>query len=296
MSSIMTAAIPLARFAVRYCPSCRPALWPFIAKHLAWRPHPYRVRTASGNVFEGNTSDIIERFLYYFGCWEPQVEAAMGHFLKPGDTFIDVGANIGYFSLLAARLLGPSGSVVAIEASAHTHRQLLQNVQRNGVGSAVRCVNQAASDHIGHVTLYSGDAGNNGSASVLRTKGTAETTQCAPLTKILTASEMRAAKVIKIDVEGAELAVLKGIDSAALREDVAILVEINPESYAALPQILPGWSAFEIIPRGGAGRYLKKESYTAVPLLEVHEQTDAILVRSSLMAATQAHKLQSSTR
>lgn len=64
-----------------------------------------------------DTKDIVQRYLYQFGIWEPSLSGWLARTLRPGDVFVDVGANIGYYSLLAARLVGHLGSVVAIEAS-----------------------------------------------------------------------------------------------------------------------------------------------------------------------------------
>src|ERR1700757_5463861 len=58
--------------------------------------------------------DAIPMCLYLFGTWEPDLAAFLRRRLRPGDTFIDVGANVGYMSALASRLVGPHGAVVAI--------------------------------------------------------------------------------------------------------------------------------------------------------------------------------------
>jgi FkbM family methyltransferase len=69
--------------------------------------------------------------LYARGGGEPQVQAALVKLLRPGMTFYDVGANIGFFSLLAARIVGPTGRVVAFEADPENAARLRENVERN---------------------------------------------------------------------------------------------------------------------------------------------------------------------
>src|SRR5207249_2412898 len=92
---------------------------------------------------------------YYFGMWEPHISRWIDERLSPGDTFIDVGANIGYYSLLAARRVGPTGSVVAIEPSPKTFRALEANLAQNRLKN-VRTVNAAVSDRQATVPLYHG--------------------------------------------------------------------------------------------------------------------------------------------
>src|SRR4051794_22516198 len=87
--------------------------------------------TVDGVTMAGNTADMIQRYLYLFGVWEPALTAWLRPRLLPGRTFVDVGANIGYFSLLAARLGGATSRVVAVEALPATFALLKDNVARN---------------------------------------------------------------------------------------------------------------------------------------------------------------------
>src|SRR5262245_23461112 len=75
------------------------------------------VRLRSGAKMRVDPNDYIDLMLYYFGTFEPQCLATIRRHCTKGGTFIDVGANIGVFSIEVARWLGPSGRVVAIEAS-----------------------------------------------------------------------------------------------------------------------------------------------------------------------------------
>src|SRR2546429_7961962 len=89
----------------------------------------------------GSTRDILQQYIYYFGVWEPNLTRWIAQRLAPGDTFIDGGANIGYFTLLASKLVRDSGAGVAIEASPATFDALQRNLARNrarngGAGNA----------------------------------------------------------------------------------------------------------------------------------------------------------------
>jgi FkbM family methyltransferase len=68
---------------------------------------------------------------YFNGDIEPEVQAALGKYLRAGMTVYDIGANIGFFSLLAARLVGAAGRVTAFEADPEIAARLRENVERN---------------------------------------------------------------------------------------------------------------------------------------------------------------------
>lgn len=112
--------IPPARTFIRFAPfgAGKRAFWTRVVEpYLAWHPHKFMARTVFRSRIAGDTRDILHQYIYYFGVWEPHLTNWIGQQLAPGDTFIDVGANVGYFSLLASRLVGKSGVVVAIEPS-----------------------------------------------------------------------------------------------------------------------------------------------------------------------------------
>ncbi|SCF63177.1 hypothetical protein GA0115259_100393 [Streptomyces sp. MnatMP-M17] len=72
------------------------------------------VRSRFGARFAVDTQDLIQRYIYLFGVWEPHMTRWLRGRLEPGDTFVDVGANIGYYSVLASQLVGDGVKVVAI--------------------------------------------------------------------------------------------------------------------------------------------------------------------------------------
>ena len=223
---------PIVRLPSRYIPATRPFLWRTILQpRFAWRNYRFLAKANFGAEFAGNTQDIIQRYIYYFGIWEPWVSRFIQKRLKPGDVFVDVGANIGYISLLAANSVGDRGRVVSIEASKRTFGALRENLDRNHA-SNVRAVNGAVSDALGELTLHSGPEDNCGMASVVHNLGgTSETVQAAPLSHWLTENDISEVRLIKIDVEGAELNVLRSIVPilSRLRQDVEIVCEVAPD-------------------------------------------------------------------
>ncbi|MFC9879233.1 FkbM family methyltransferase [Streptomyces libani] len=204
------------------------------------RDHPRQrlVRTRFGAAMAVDTQDLIQRFVYLFGLWEPHMTHWLQRRLRPGDTYIDVGANVGYFSLLASQLVGEEGRVVAIEASPTFHARVLQHAEINGC-SNLRTVNAAVADERKTVTLILASSNNMGAASIVPYGGPAESTldvEAYPLPQVLDADDIAGARVIKIDVEGAEGAVIRGLAPVLdkLRPDAEITVEVTPERMEAL--------------------------------------------------------------
>jgi FkbM family methyltransferase len=169
------------------------------------------METSFGGRFHCDLRDRVPAFLFCFGQWEPNITAWISRRLQPGDVFVDVGANIGYYTVLAASAVGAGGAVVAIDASPSLFAQLNRTLVANGC-TQVRAVNAAVSAAPGVATVYAGPAGNAGSASLLphwRNGRPEAEVPCYPLSQILTVAELARVRLIKIDVEGSELPILR---------------------------------------------------------------------------------------
>lgn len=204
-----------------------------------WRPFAYTARTADGLRMRGHTTDLIQRYVYYFGRWEPTISGWFCGYVRPGDVVVDVGANVGWYTLLAAKLVGPTGRVIAVEASPSIAERLRSNVALNpAVADRVTVFNCAAGDREGSVPIYLADAENTGKTSLLAVTGaTAEdTVPMKPLAAILDGVELSKVRVIKIDVEGAEPQVIAGLlpVAAKLPAGAAVLVETAETCRAAV--------------------------------------------------------------
>ncbi|MEW2548873.1 FkbM family methyltransferase [Streptomyces sp. NPDC047002] len=233
--------VGLGRCYVRYVPWTvgKPALTAAVLNpRLRVQPRRRVVRLRDGSRFGVDTRDLIQRYLYLFGAWEPHMTRWLRGRLRVGDTFVDVGANIGYYSVLASRLVGDGGRVVAVEASPAFHERLVQHVRLNRCEN-VRAVNGAVSDARKTLTFVLASSANMGANSIVPYDGPAESSfdmEAAPLAELLTDAEISTARVIKIDVEGAEGSAVRGLAPllGRLRPECEITVEVTPDRMAQL--------------------------------------------------------------
>ncbi|MBE7157033.1 MAG: FkbM family methyltransferase [Rhodospirillales bacterium] len=160
----------------------------------------------------GNTE--IGRQILLFGLYEKPCAAAFHRLLGPGDVVLDIGANIGQYTLLAAEKVGAAGKVMAIEATPHIFERLRRHVEANGLDN-VLLMPCAVGVEEGSIAMKVIADDNDGMHHVSLTPGEAGTTPV-PLRRVddlLTAAlPGRAVDVVKIDVEGWEEAVFAGAE------------------------------------------------------------------------------------
>jgi FkbM family methyltransferase len=217
------------------------------------------------------TDDLIQGYIYLFGVWEPNITDWVTRTLRPGDTFVDVGSNIGYYSTLASRLVGSAGSVVAIDASSQFSAALQRNVELNA-NTNVRVVNIAAANRSRTaVPFYQPDPHNRGHTTGVpagRQLPALFTVAAATLPEILTQKELERARIIKIDVEGMEFDTLQGLVPAfsKTRPDIELIVEISPDLLLAQGHSAAG--LIELLGHHGFNVYRIMNDYTASSYLD----------------------------
>lgn len=158
----------------------------------------------------------------------PKVEALRA-MLRPGMTFVDVGANTGFFALIAARLVGPTGRVLAIEPEPENCTRIQRNIELNGYGN-IDVVEVALADADGEAQLHL--ASDHGHHSLLTTSpdrvGRTITVPQRTLDSLLAERGVERVDVMKIDVEGFEVEVLRGARQTVQRNpDVVLLMDVH---------------------------------------------------------------------
>ena len=174
-----------------------------------------------------------------FGLYEKDTARALARLLKKGSHFADVGANLGYFTLLAARKVGDGGRVDAFEPDPANRARLIDHLQLNALADRVSVHPAAASDAPGTLPLYHPTAGahNHGESSFFPSQfgpDAPSATATAVPTVRLDAALDRVPDVVKLDVEGAELAAIRGMAGwLTSPRPPALIVEHNPRSASA---------------------------------------------------------------
>ncbi|MCC6798210.1 MAG: FkbM family methyltransferase [Candidatus Hydrogenedentes bacterium] len=178
-----------------------------------------------GHQFHLDPTDSLS--LSVMGAFKPAETDLIAQRVQPGATVLDIGAHIGYFSLLFARRVGPAGHVYAFEPEPHNYKLLVRNVGENGYGS-VTCVQAAAHSANGSVTLYLAND-NAADHRVAPGQEDRETINVRALRVDDYLSSVARIDFIKIDVKGAELSVLQGMNSLLERSSrVDMLIEYWP--------------------------------------------------------------------
>lgn len=176
--------------------------------------------------------------MLYFGDFEPETRSFFEAYLRPGDTFLDVGANIGLYSLIAARAVGSAGKVHAFEPCSQTFERLMGNVRLNRLNN-VSCHRVALSheDARAELALANGgfDAWNSLGKPYMGETGGSETVTTVRLDSFAKEHAVGGARcTIKIDVEGWESQVLAGGRSLLTGPDAPLLLVEFTEEAAAL--------------------------------------------------------------
>lgn len=158
--------------------------------------------------------------------YEPHVTAAVRKLLRPGGTFIDVGANIGFFTNMAAHLVGPGGLVVAVEPMDKNVQLIFLSLAKNGFGN-VRVHVCAASDREQLVSIVSNAATSNG--QVVDTSKADSYAVLAQTRRLddLTADVQRV-DLLKLDIEGYELFAWRGFREGLEKHRPIVLAEFHP--------------------------------------------------------------------
>jgi FkbM family methyltransferase len=190
-----------------------------------------------GYRFRCDLRDAIASEVCFTGRYEPQETALVKAVLAPGMSFVDVGANWGYFTLLAAHQVGPSGRVLGLEPDPRLFKLLTENVEQNGLHQVVT-LQIAAADQPGTMTLagYDDRGGNFGLSRLTRQEvGTQPffSVTGQPLDTLFEQQNLSAIHLLKMDIEGAEGFALAGLaQSLAQRRVRRLLLELHPVQLA----------------------------------------------------------------
>jgi len=201
----------------------------------------------------------------WLGTYEPELQAALCEFLKPGMTVYDVGANIGYVTMMLAHHTGTEGCVFAFEALPENIERIEKNVVLNNL-SNVTIVSGAVLDKAGEVTFYVHDSVGMGKAA--GSAGRREEHYKAEITvpglsldEFVYEQGNPAPDVVKMDIEGGEVLALPGMKRILAEHPPLMLLELHgPESEKA---------AWETLTAAGYTLHAMADGY---PVIETPEK------------------------
>jgi FkbM family methyltransferase len=212
-----------------------------------WMRKLLRIREVTAMTDAGIMSldidDFVQHQIFYHGTYEPQTLALVRSLLPVGGVFLDVGANVGHYSLAAAKIVGTKGTVVAIEPNPETCARLIVNRRLNPHASNMTICNLAVSEHSHTARFQVSSLTNQGTTKMLEHDEVASNafySACVNSSALLESMGIRAINVAKIDVEGAELSVLRGLLTSGRVCVDHFVCEFLPEhfSYGQRPQDL----------------------------------------------------------
>jgi FkbM family methyltransferase len=206
-----------------FCPSYGP-LFARILYRLT-RPRPSVLINVNGVHFDLDLREVIDASLYYMGSFAPEAEKHFPRYVSRGSVVLDVGANIGCYTFTFAKLVGPTGLVVAIEPTDRAFAKLQRNMALNSFTN-IRCLQAGLSDR------DVGDVGVTFQSSFPLDGKPSSSMQSVRLVSLDTlVSELSLSRVdfIKIDVDGYEAKVFAGARRVLERYRPYLFFELNPQ-------------------------------------------------------------------
>jgi FkbM family methyltransferase len=202
---------------------------------------PLTVRWYGGTTVDVTLGNDNSLCLYVCGSFEPNEFAFVDRVLKPGMVFIDVGANDGYYTLFAARRVGPNGKVIAVEPSSRERAHLQRNLGRNGLDN-VQVVAAALGAEAGFVDLHLAHgvhAGHNTLGDFAHddvVRASSERVPLDTLDAVVARQGLSRVDMVKIDVEGGEAGVVAGARKVLATARPVLLMELNERALHAQGQ------------------------------------------------------------
>jgi FkbM family methyltransferase len=200
--------------------------------------HLERVDTADVSLYVIRSDPVVGRELLATRTYEPHVASRLQQCLAPGGVFVDIGANVGYYTLLAAHRVGSAGRVIAFEPNPTSLKVLLLNTRPEG--ERIRVYPFAVSDREGFLSLMrivSIASSKRVSEDELRYPSDVTLTYAVRLDDVL--RDERRIDVLKCDIDGHDYRAIQGGLSTLARTRPVVFAEFNPGTLRSFSEIEP---------------------------------------------------------
>ena len=207
-------------------------IWTWTERTALWwgyrfQPAPCVVKLRSGALIRVNPTDYIQLMIYYFGTFEPHCLPYLQRCVDKGGTVVDVGANIGVYTLESSLIVGRTGRVIAIEAAPPHVKALKDNIKLNKLNN-VSLIESAVGDSTGQVTLARSRGSNLGMFTLGSVSGEEKyDVTLRPIDDLLEEQEIKSIDLIKMDIEGSEYRALCGASRTLTKYRPTLLIELN---------------------------------------------------------------------
>jgi len=208
---------------------------PLVGATLRWYAHRYAEDSVVGirsGYMQGVKWRRHHRYVngYWLGHYELAIQGALVRELKAGSVFFDVGANAGFFTLLAATRVGPLGKCVAFDPDRDNMESIQEQCSLNEL-SWVLVVNEAVSDSVGYAWLERSHAGAP-TAHIRDHRGASECIRVPTTSLDAAAKKYGAPSLVKIDIEGAEDRALRGATNLLRHDRPKFVIELHSRETA----------------------------------------------------------------
>ncbi|KUG07531.1 FkbM family methyltransferase [Solirubrum puertoriconensis] len=194
------------------------------------------VRYRHGLLLRLHLADWIPQHLYFLGDYEERGILFLEQHLRPGHVVLDVGANMGLYSLVASKMVGGTGQVYAFEPLPANADLLREHIAINRL-SNVQLEQKAVSNVAGLMPLYTPPPNNSGMASLRRySDELGAPVQVEVVTLDAYAESLPAVHLIKLDIEGGEYQALLGMQRLLARHKPLLMLELQPNILGAASQ------------------------------------------------------------
>ncbi len=231
---------------------------------------PEKITTPDGIIYL-DPSDMAVSGALALGKFEPFETGVFRSLVKPGMNVVDIGAHIGYYSLIAAKQVGPAGKVFSFEPEPKNFNLLSKNARANG-SKNIMTLNTALSDTSGTRELYL-EKYNKGHHSFAKNPHSKEviTVKTETLDEALKQFGSAKIDVLKIDVEGAEPVVLRGMKETIRQSpNMIIFTEVYPRSMAKMGESAEAYLS-ELASLGFSLSVIDEEAEAVTPIGDIRE-------------------------